>query len=240
MGGHPGQLVVDDRADVRLGPVRPGPELGRDGVRPEVRRHDLDRAFPPEPVGGLDQPDLGLEVETVAGLRLDRRDAVAEHLVEPAASVRHQVVDRGRARRGDRRQDAAAGREDLEVAGAALAQQPLALARAAEQQVRVRVDQPGRDGAAAGVEPGEPARAGSPRPRARSRARPAARPPRSDPPSRRRPAHRERPGRRRPPPSAARPRPGPRPSGRRRRGSRPPRHRRSGDPASARRSDRRG
>ena len=48
------------------------------------------------------------------------------------------------------------GREDLEVAGAALAQHQLALARAAEQEVRVRVDEARRDRAAVGVDPGEP------------------------------------------------------------------------------------
>jgi hypothetical protein len=63
----------------------------------------------------------------------------------------------GEARRGHRREDAAAGLEDLEIAGATLAELPLGLARAGEQQVRVRVDQARRDRAAAGVEPSEPA-----------------------------------------------------------------------------------
>ena len=34
--------------------------------------------------------ELRLEVQAVAGLGLDRRDAVAEHLVQPAAAVRGQ------------------------------------------------------------------------------------------------------------------------------------------------------
>ena len=75
------------RPDVGLGAVGPRAELGRDGVGAEVRRDDVDRALAAEPVGDLEQPDLGLEVEAVAGLRLDRRDAVAEHLVEPAPAV---------------------------------------------------------------------------------------------------------------------------------------------------------
>ena len=37
------------------------------------------------------QPDLGLEVEAVARLRLDGRDAMAEHLVEPAPAVRERA-----------------------------------------------------------------------------------------------------------------------------------------------------
>ena len=72
-------------------PVRAGPELGRDGVRAEERRDDVDRA----PRGRArqatcEEPDLGLEVQAVAGLGLDGRDAVAEHLVEPASPVREQ------------------------------------------------------------------------------------------------------------------------------------------------------
>ena len=107
----------------------------------EVGRNDLHRPFRPQPVGHLDQPDLGLEVQAVAGLGLDRRHAVAEHLVQPAAAVGEQVVGGGRPGRGDRRQDPAAGGQDLEVAGAALAQEHLALARAGEQQMGVRIDQ---------------------------------------------------------------------------------------------------
>ena len=141
VGGHAGELLLDDRPDVGLGPIGPRPELGRDRVRAEVGRDDVDRAFLAEPVGGLEQPDLGLEVEAVAGLGLDRRDPVAEHLVEPAAAVGHQLVDRRGAGRGDRREDPAAGLEDLEIPGAALAQLPLALARAREQEVGVRVDE---------------------------------------------------------------------------------------------------
>ena len=156
VGGHPGELVLDHRPDVRLRAVGARAELGRDRVRAEVRRHDLDRALATELIRRLDQPDLGLEVEAVARLGLDGRDAVAEHLVEPAPAVGEQRLGRGLARRGHRRQDPAAGLEDLEIAGAALAHLPLALAGAREQEVRVRIDQAGRDRAAAGVEPREP------------------------------------------------------------------------------------
>ena len=99
----------------------------------------------PEPVGDLDEPQLRLEVEAVAGLRLDRRDAVGQHLVEPAPAVGEQLALRRGARGRDRRQDPAAGREDVEVRRAALAQDELVLARAGEQQVGVRIDEAGRD-----------------------------------------------------------------------------------------------
>ena len=121
VGGDPGELLVDERAHERLGPVRPRPELGRDGVGAEPGRHDVHRALAAQAIGDLEQAELGLEVQPVAGLRLDRRDAVAEHLVEPAPAVREQLALGRGAGRGDGRQDPAALGQDVEIGGAALA-----------------------------------------------------------------------------------------------------------------------
>ena len=146
------QLLLDEVPDVGLRAVRPGTELRGDRVRAEPRREDLDRALLAELVGDLEQAQLGRQVEPVAGLRLDRRRAVGQHLAEPAPAVLGELVLGRGARRRDGRQDPAAGLEDLEVVGAALAQDQLVLAGAGEQQVGVRVDQAGRDRAARGVE----------------------------------------------------------------------------------------
>ena len=89
----------------------------------------------------VEQPQLGGRVEAVARLGLDGRHAVAEHLVEPATTVVVQLVGRRGAGVLDGREDAAAGGQDLEVAGALLAQAHLAFARAGEQQMGVRVDE---------------------------------------------------------------------------------------------------
>src|SRR4029079_10943815 len=78
-----------------------------------------------------------------------------QHLPEPAPAVLGELVLRRRTGRLDGRQDPAAGLEDLEVVGATLAEHQLAFARAAEEQVRVRVDEPGCDRAAARVDAGE-------------------------------------------------------------------------------------
>ena len=134
------------------------PELGRHGVGAEVGRDDVDRALLAEPVGGLEQPDLRLEVEAVAGLRLDRRDAVAEHLVEPAPAVGHQLV--GRWRRGWRRRSTGSRRRPRGSRGS-----PAPRWRSSHSPSREPANsrcvcgstRPGRDRAAAGVEPGEPA-----------------------------------------------------------------------------------
>ena len=153
----PGELLIEDRADVCLSAFRASAELDRDRVGAEVCRDDLDRALEPEPVGELDEAQLGLEVEAVARLGLDGRDAVPEHLVEPAPTVGGELLIARSSRRRDGRQDPAAGLEDLEVARSLLAEEQLALARAAEQEMGVGIDEPRRDRPAGRVEPGEAA-----------------------------------------------------------------------------------
>ncbi len=155
MGGDARQLLVDQVSDVGLDAVGPGPELRRHGVCPEPRRDDVDRPLATEPVRDVDEPQLGLEIEPVAGLRLDRRDPVGEHLVEPASPVLEERGLRCGTRGLDRREDAAAGRQDVEIRRARLAEHQLVLARPGEQQVGVRVDEPGRHGPAGGVDPRE-------------------------------------------------------------------------------------
>ena len=87
---------------------------------------------------------------------------MAEHLVQPAPAVRERASSAvGGARGGDRREDPAARGQDLEVVGALLAQDELALARAGEQQVRVRVDEARRDDPAGPHRGGRTGRAGS-------------------------------------------------------------------------------
>ena len=142
LGGHTGQLLVEEVADVRLGAIGPAAELRRHRVGPEPGRDDVDRTLLPEPVGDLEQAQLGREVEPVAGLRLDRRDAVAEHLVQPAPAVGGELLGRRGPGRCHGREDPAAGREDVEVArrpaGAARARPR---ATAGEEEMGVRVDE---------------------------------------------------------------------------------------------------
>ena len=61
--------------------------------------------------------------------------------VDPAATVLRRLLE-----------DAAAGRQDLQVAGAPLTQHDLGLPAPAEQQVRVRIHEPRRDGATGRVD----------------------------------------------------------------------------------------
>ncbi len=128
LGGDSRELVLDDLAGVGLDRVRVVAVLGRDGVGAEPRREDLDRPLLAQPVGDLEEPELGPDVKTVAGLRLDGRDAVTEHLVEPAPTVSQQLLRRSRPGGRHRGEDAAPGLEDLEVPGAPLTKSELALA----------------------------------------------------------------------------------------------------------------
>ena len=145
VGGDTGQLVLDDGAHVGLRATRSAPEFGRDRMRAEEGRHHVDRTLDPQAMGRLQQADLGLQVQPVARLRLDRRHPVAQHLIEPAPAVSQQRVRRGRPGRRHRRQDPAACLQDLEVPGTTLAQEQFAFARPGEQQVRVRIDEAGGD-----------------------------------------------------------------------------------------------
>ena len=142
------------------GPRRPAAApRSRSGRRPRCRRaaarNSGGTAWAPRYVGttsiGPSRPSCQAtsisrssvaQVEAVAGLRLDRRDAVARASRRASAGRGARASSASAARVcGDGRQDPAARGEDLEVARAPLAQDQLVLARAREQQVRVGIDQ---------------------------------------------------------------------------------------------------
>ena len=134
---------------------------------------------------------LGLDVEPVAGLHLDRRHALGEQRVEPGQGGARRARPRSRARvAAHGRDDAAAGPRDLLVGRAREPQLELVRAVAAIDQMGVAIDEARRDPAAVALD-----RLGPPRT-----------PPAGPPPGRRR-----RCGRRRPPraPSSTSPRPPP-------------------------------
>ena len=106
-----------------------------------------------ELIGKLQEPQLRMRVQAVTRFGLDRGDAVSEHLAQPSAAVLEQLVVTGCARHAHRLENAATRGQDLEVGVAALAHLDLGVPRAGEQQVRVRVDQAGRDRPALRVQP---------------------------------------------------------------------------------------
>ena len=55
----------------------------REGMGAEKRRRDLDRQASPEIARHLQHLELGLDIEPVARLDLDRRDALGEEIFQP-------------------------------------------------------------------------------------------------------------------------------------------------------------
>ena len=128
-----GQHLREREVEVRVGVAV---ELGRHGVRAEPGRHAA---------GGLDRTqrrELGVAVEAVAGLRLERRRAVRAHPAAMALDGFAQALLARGTRRADGREDAAAAGVQLLVARAARAQRELLDAVAAERRMRMAVDEP--------------------------------------------------------------------------------------------------
>src|SRR5262249_12366821 len=121
-------------------------------MRPEKRRHQLERPFGVQPGDALEALQLVGEAEAIAALHFDGRDAEAEEALEPPSRELLELILAGSADADDCRVDAAARRGDLLI-GAAL--QPLfklALAATGPDEVRVAIDKAGEDGFAAGID----------------------------------------------------------------------------------------
>src|SRR5205085_3356080 len=132
--GHLGrvrQYVGEREVEVRIRVV----ELRRNRVRSEPRR---DAARGPD---RAERGELGVEIEPVAGLPLERRRSGTQHPFAVATDDVEQLLLRGRARRTDGRHDSAAVRMQLLVARTARSQRELVDAVAGEARVRVTVDE---------------------------------------------------------------------------------------------------
>ncbi len=133
--------------------VAPLAVLRRHDVRAEVGGAHGDAQLAAEPARDAQHAQLGLDVEAVARLDLDRGRAARDQRAQaPRRARRRASSSLGRARHRDGVRDAAAAgrRGDVALAGdpALEVGHPLA----AEHQVRVRVDQARRDPAPAGVD----------------------------------------------------------------------------------------
>ena len=105
-----------------------------------------------QPARGAQRLRLVVEVEPVAGLDLDRRDAFGDQRIEARQRLPHQLVLARRAQRLDGRDDAAAGPRHLFVGGAGQPHLELVGAVAGMDEMGVAVDQAGRDPAAVAVD----------------------------------------------------------------------------------------
>ncbi len=121
-----------------------GPVVGifrRQRVRAQERAHHLDRAFAAELAGDAEHPELGFEVQAIAGLDLDGGDAFGDQAVEPLQRRTEKRRLAGCARGAHGGKDAATGRGDVFVAGPRHALLELIRAIAGEDQMGVAVDQ---------------------------------------------------------------------------------------------------
>ena len=132
-------------------------------VRTRTGRTAPDRPRHPQ------HPELGLRVEPVARLDLDRRHPLGDQRVDPRQRAGEQLRLVRRPRRPHRRDDAAAGPRDLLVARALEPHLELARPVAAEDDVGVAVDQRRRHQPPAEVAHRAPAGPAAPRRPARPR-----------------------------------------------------------------------
>jgi len=91
--------------------------------------------------GSAQHAKLGVTVQTVTGLDLERGDALSQQGIDAAQRAGEQLVGAGRTRRGHRRNDTAADTFHLLVGGAFQAHLEFAGAIAAVHDMGVAIDQ---------------------------------------------------------------------------------------------------
>ena len=156
MGGDPGKLLADKGADVCLRGLGSTTELWWHGVGTKPGGDDVHGSLQAKSVGHLHESELRIQVQAVAGLRLDRRHAMGQHLVRPTSAVGHELALRGGPCRGHRGEDPATRCQDVEIGRATPAEFQFTFPTTGEQQMRMRIDEAGRDRAAPGIQPGKP------------------------------------------------------------------------------------
>src|SRR6185369_6131293 len=134
--------LVDDLADVMRATVA---LVGGKRVQGKQRRYDPHCRALAELARDLHQAKLVLRIEPVARLDLDRRAAAAHQRPEPATALVKQLLVRSRHGALHRRGNSAAGLRDLLVACTGAAHRVLVRACSAEDEMRVAIDETGRD-----------------------------------------------------------------------------------------------
>ena len=140
------QDVIDGQIDIG-GAVRP--MLGRNGVQTQIGGAHANPAFPADAAGDPQHLQFAVLIQSIARLDLDRGDARGLEPLQPVHGGGVQFVLRRRARGLDRSDDPAAGAGDILIGGPAQPLFEFARAVAAEDQMRVTVDQSRREPASA-------------------------------------------------------------------------------------------
>jgi hypothetical protein len=119
--------------------------VGGQCVEREQRRDNADRLALAKLARDLEQPQFALRIEAVARLDLDRRAPAAHQRVKATAALFEQFHVARRLGFGDGRGDPATGFGDCFIGRAGAAHRMFVGARAAEDEMRVAVDQARRD-----------------------------------------------------------------------------------------------
>ena len=119
--------------------------LERERVGAQEGGCDLDRALAAEPARGTQHARLGVEIESIAGLDLDRRDALCDEPIKPRQTLRQEIILAGRACRSHGGEDAATLLRDVLVACPFQAQFELVGTVAGIDQMGVTIDETRRD-----------------------------------------------------------------------------------------------
>ena len=127
-------------------------EFRRKRVRAKERRANRDSALLGEPARDAERFALGGKFEPIAGFHFDGPDALGDQRVEPPQRRSQQLLFGRGARRADGRQDSAAFAGDLFIGGAREPELEFVRPIAAVNEVRVAIDQGGRDPAAFAVD----------------------------------------------------------------------------------------
>ena len=140
--GHAGKQLIANEGQVVVGP---SPELRWDGVRRQERGFHRQPGGAAEAARHFEHPDLGVEVQPVPGLDLHGGRALAGHRLQAAQSAPEELLGRGGPGGPQGGHDPATGGGQFLVARSSETRLELAPPVAAEDQVRVAVDQGGRD-----------------------------------------------------------------------------------------------
>ena len=144
---------------VRIGSAA---KFGRDDVRPEKCDGDIERLIPAEVLQDSQDFEFSLPVKAIAALGFESRRPVGGELGEIRQGAMLQQLRRRLAQPCDRRADAAASRAISSYVAPELRRSYSRRAARRENEMRVRVDESGKNHAAAEVQFLRPASLGEP------------------------------------------------------------------------------
>ena len=145
----PHELVAHHEVDIGLAAIT---IFGRQCMRGQIGPDELDRLKLAQPPHRFEHLDLVVQGEAITALDLHRGNAVREHARETRERELNELVEARIAHGLNRSLNPATRLGDLEIALPGASMDELVFPRPREDEMRMRVDEPGNDGTAARVE----------------------------------------------------------------------------------------